>query len=151
MDTLVDVCFFLIWSFLMSIGLRLVLLSPYVFKMDKRKNCCVLEKKFIWQKKYKTKPLCKLSEVKDAFRKGKVFLSLHYKLCLKLKSKKDVIIFSKPIGRYADPSFFDELAIKINHFLHSKEILYEITEEKSFFSGVLIILLDLVVLFFLIS
>ena len=147
---LICICFFLMCIPMLGIGLCLVLSSPCVFMIDKRKNCCTLGKKAIWQKQYKMKPLCKLSEVKEAFRKGEPFFSSNFKLCLKLKSKKDVVVFSKIAGKIGDPSDFDNWEKEINRFLNSKETSYEIIQQKSFSDisyGILCVLLGCIGLF----
>ncbi len=129
---LLCICVFLMIIPMIGMGLCLLLTSPCVFSIDRRKNCCMLGKKFIWQKQYKMKTLCRLFEIKEATRKGKSFFSSYFKLCLKLKSGKDIVVFSKMAGKIGDPSDFDNWVKEINHFLYSKNEKFEIIQHKSF-------------------
>lgn len=134
-DQLYTMIFFTIIFFVW--GGYILLSSPYIFRMDRRKNYCTREKKFIWQKKYKIEILCRLSEVKEAIRTGGMFSS-SYKLCLKLKSGKDVVVFSKPNGRGTSPFDFDNQAREINDFLCHNEEQY--VSKQSFYGFVILIL-----------
>ena len=133
---------------MIGMGLSVLFPSPCIFRMDRKKNSCTLEKKFFWQEKYKIKSLCKLSEVVEAIRKGGDLFSSSYELCLKLKSKRDIVIFSKPTGRLTDPFDFDSQAKEINHFLRDKDEQYE-TIQKSFSPfGIFFLLLGSVLFFY---
>lgn len=118
-DFIIVVCFI---SFIVAIGLiglYILLKSPSILKMDKEKNSCTKETKYVWQKKYKIKTLCKLSEVQKAYNAW-VFSPMKI-LYLKLRSGKDIIVFSNPgNGRYriiyTAPSYDSEVR-KINNFL----------------------------------
>lgn len=112
---------------MIGMGIGILLPSPSIFKMDKRKNFCVREKKFIWQKEYKSETLCKLSDVDEAFKKGGFYKS--YELCLKLKSGKDIVVFSKPSGRQGAADF-DHQVKEINEFLHGNDEKHKITQKR---------------------
>ena len=110
-------------------GIYLLLSSPYVFRMDKKKNNCTQEKKFIWQGKYKVKNLCKLSEVKEAIRTGGVFYN-YVCLCLKLKSGKVIRVFTDFYwngfisSKRQSSEEFDKQVEKINSFLNNDKKQY---------------------------
>ena len=112
---------------MIGMGVGILLSSPSILKMDKRKNCCVREKKFIWQKEYKSETLCKLSEVKEAFKRGGS--SESYELCLKLKSGEDIVVFSKPSGNEG-ASDFDRQVKEINDFLYGNDEQREIVQKR---------------------
>ena len=109
-------------------GMYLLLSSPYVFRMDKKKNCCTREKKFIWQEKYKIKTLCQLSEVKEALRIGGVFYN-YVGLCLKLKTGRVIRVFTDShLHGFASLKLsikeFDKQIKEINSFLDNKKEQY---------------------------
>ena len=110
-------------------GIYLLLSSPYVLRMDKKKNCCTQEKKFIWQEKYKVKNLCKLSEVKEAIRTGGVFYN-YVCLCLKLKSGKVISVFTDFYwngfisSKRQSAEEFDKQIEEINTFLNNDKKQY---------------------------
>ena len=119
-----NISHFLLYSdfFLFMIGLYILSWSPIVFKMDKNKNVCTKKKKHIWQKRYKIEPLCQLSDVKKADRNGKFGLR---KLCLELKSGKNLVLFL--IYEYRGYHFADDLDCKadeINLFLSNRKTQY---------------------------
>ena len=112
---------------MIGMGIGILLPSPSILKIDKRKNCCVKGKKFVWQKKYRSETLCKLSEVKEAFKRRDSFGS--HELCLKLKSDKNIVVFSKPSGNEG-ASDFDRQVKEINNFLCGNDEQCEITQER---------------------
>ena len=117
-----------------------LLSSPYVFRMDKKSNCCTKGRKFIWQEKYKIETLCKLSEVKNSTRIGGIFCN-YVGLYLTLKSGKVVAIFSEGFfngflsSKLRSMRVFDKQANEINNFLNSEKKLY-IAEQPLIFRGI---------------
>ena len=133
--------------FMLGRGGYFLLSSPNVFRMDKKKNCCTREKKFIWQKEYKIKMLCKLSEIKEAT----VMKGFFYGCCglyLKLKSKKIITIFYEYcMLMYSKETIenFDKQANEINLFLKNKREQY-IVERPLVVEGVFWTLLGCILL-----
>ena len=131
-------------------GVYLLLSSPYVFRMDKKKNCCTREKKFIWQEKYKVKNLCKLSEVKEAIRTGGIFYN-YVCLCLKLKSGKVISVFTDFYwngfisSKRRSAEEFDKQIKEINSFLNNDRKQY-IAEKTLIFWGLFWLLLGSILL-----
>ncbi|MBR6412193.1 MAG: hypothetical protein IKS41_03415 [Alphaproteobacteria bacterium] len=119
------VCIFLLLFSVIGLrGLCVLIKSPAIFRMDREKNSCTKETKYIWQKDYKIKNLCKLSEVKEATRKGEIFSPFNV-LYLKLKSGKDIAVFFAPHNgcwSYMDYTReFNQMKDKINSFLANND------------------------------
>ncbi len=115
---------FFYWILLFSLGLigiYILLRSPIILKLNKEKNSCTRETKFVWQKEYKGKTLCKLSEIKKAER-CEPKLSAFNILYLKLRQGKDIAVFFAPSGGALDyTADFIEMENKINHFFNSND------------------------------
>ena len=123
-------------------GIYFLLSSPCVFRMDKKKNCCTKEKKFIWQKEYNIKTLCKLSEVKEALMTSGILLPNWASLRLQLKSGKVITIFcdiyafnqlwaSKNLSKKE----YNKQASEINKFLQNNQNQY-VVEKPLLYWGI---------------
>ena len=129
------ICAFMTLSVLLM-GFILLSRSPYIFSVDKRKGCCMRKKKFIWQKEYKSEILCKLSEVEEAIRVSNGFSN---KLCLKLKSGENIVIFE---ANHKDEFLaFDRQVNEINCFLDNSDRLCEI-KQSFLFTGTVYLLVS---------
>jgi len=115
-------CFLSLFFVIGLVGVYILLRSPALLKMNRERNSCTKETKFVWQKKYKSKTLCKLSEVKKAERSSGILSPLHV-LYLKLRSGKDTAVFFAPqSSRGIDFTYdFVQMEDKINHFLNTNE------------------------------
>ena len=122
---------------LFIIGLCVLLWSSFIFQMDKEKDICTLATKFIWQRKYKIKILCKVSEVD--------FSPITSTLSLTLKSGKNILIFNPPPGRQMPgPGSIGMIFVhetqKINKFLknNDKKYVYEYPLSKWIGLGIIL-------------
>ena len=100
-----------------------------VFEMDRDKDVFIKKTKYCWQRNYQTKILCKLSDIKTAYRSPNFWFN---KLYLKLEpSHRNILIFwCVDIGRPAGSTPFDgpqemipliKTKEEINSFLHKEE------------------------------
>ncbi len=118
-----------ILTFELIMCLYYLLQSPSILRMNKKKNTCTKETKYRWQKKYKIKNLCKLSDLKRAVKKGKIWtFPSFYRLRLELKSGKNITLFWTPAHFF--PNYIDDfydMEDNINAFLNQndKELVIE--------------------------
>ncbi len=119
---LIAFCFLSLFSVIGLVGVYILLRSTALLKMNRERNNCTKETKFVWQKEYKSKNLCKLSEVKKAERSSGILSPFHV-LYLKLRSGKDIAVFFAPqSSRGIDFTYdFVQMEDKINHFLSNNE------------------------------
>ena len=146
-DVIIGVCFISFPIVIGLIGVYILLKSPALLRMDREKNSCTKETKYVWQKKYKIKTLCKLSEVKKAFNAwGFSPMNILY---LKLRSGKDIVVFSNPGSSsiYSAPSYDSEVD-EINNFLKGNDKEYVI-ENSLFKLGVVYLGVSLWILSFI--
>ena len=103
------------------IGVYILLRSPALLKMNRKRNSCTKETKFVWQKEYKSKKLCSLSAVKKAGRISGI--STHsQRLYIRLRYGKEITVFSDfSVGPINYEHEFIEMENKINQFLASNE------------------------------
>ena len=78
------------FSFFFIVGVYILSRSPFILELDREKNICTKKSKHIWQKRYKVKTVCKLSEVLSAEATTYLVCDTLY---LKLKSGKSITVF----------------------------------------------------------
>lgn len=93
--------------------------SPSTFTLDKTRDRCTKETKYIWQRFTQGEVLCRLSEVKAAELVNEKLGPCN--LCLKLKSGKKVVIFSTAQGKHGYPAFMERILNQINNFLNGND------------------------------
>ena len=114
---------FLFFLIFFMCGIRIILLSPIIFEMDRDRGTFIKKTKYIWQKDYQTKLCYSLSDILNAHHNPIYVIN---RLYLKMCSHPEKVLLLRCIdigllhGGYGDISFI-ETKVKINNFLRHKE------------------------------
>ena len=141
---------------ILAIGIYVLLFSPFVLEMDKEKDICIKKKKYLWQKQYQVKALCKLSEIKNAecfsvFGYNQLYFRLH-------NFKKVVVLWCYDLALIQQFPFginrFEMPVVEINSFLRntkssSRSLSFSLVEAGLFLVVTALILLFLALVYML--
>ena len=122
-DTELNFLFLLIavCSILFMMGVYVLSWSPLILELDRDKDTCIRKTKHLWQKQYKTKTICKLSEIANAERYS---LLGYHGAYLKLRTSKKILILWRwdilrtRYGCTTGQRNVDTIVKEVNHFLY---------------------------------